>query len=291
MTIRTGVLRKALIVLAGCFVLGAACCARALALTEYCPAHVGPFHPLDGSGPATLYAFVLNAESARSVQGTVMVATSAGWYRVKFPSTALVERTYAYSGMFGDLSRTAYDSAAVYVRFPSPVGIEAAYVSDAQTSGEHDFGWDSKGDFSCLPQASNFADEAPHNFHGLVQKFPRTDLTSAPAATASIIAAEPATSPGNDACAKPFSNVAVKKAVSPDYPQSERTRRANGLSIVEVAVNAAGNVTDAWTFLSSGSAAFDGAALASAEASTYTPGVVFCQPAGGFYLFNAEFEP
>jgi TonB family protein len=85
--------------------------------------------------------------------------------------------------------------------------------------------------------------------------------------------------------------VAVKKAAPPDYPRSERTRRANGLSIVEVAVNAAGTVTDAWTFLSSGSSAFDGVALASAEASTFTPGTAFCQPAGGLYLFNAEFEP
>ncbi len=284
------VLQRALVVVAGCLLLLAACGARALATTEYCPAHAGAFHPIDGPGPATLYAFALNAQSARSVRGTVLVATSGGWYRVTFPLTPLVSRTYSYSGKFGDLSRSAFDSDAIYVRFPSAVDISTVYVSEAQTSGEHDFGWDSKGDFTCLPQAG-FFDEKPPNFSGLVLNNPRTDLTTPPRNSASIVTAESAPAPGDTACQKPFTNPGVKKAVSPDYPRSERTRRSYGLSIVEVALNAAGTVTDAWTFLSSGSAAFDGAALASAESSTFTPGLAFCKPTGGLYLFNAEFEP
>jgi TonB family protein len=124
-----------------------------------------------------------------------------------------------------------------------------------------------------------------------VQKTPRTDLTTAPASTATIISVEPATSPGNTARAHPFTDPQVKKAVAPEYPRSERARRTHALSIIEVALNAAGTVTDAWTFLSSGSAAFDGAAVASAGASTFTPGTAFCEPTGGLYLFNAEFEP
>ncbi|MGB6987116.1 MAG: TonB family protein [Candidatus Aquilonibacter sp.] len=290
MTIRTEVLQRALIVLVGCLLLGSACGARALATTEYCPAHAGAFHPIDGPGPATLYAFALNAQSARSVQGTVLIATSGGWYRMKFPLTPLVARTYSYSGKFGDLSRNAFDSDAIYVRFPSPVDISTAYVSGAQTSGERDFGWDSKGDFACLPQ-SGFFDEKPRNFSGLVLSNPRTDLTTPPRNPAAIITAESVPAPGDTSCPEPFTNPAVKRAVSPDYPRSERTRRTHGLSIVEVALNAAGTVTDAWTFLSSGSAAFDGAALQSAESSTFTPGLAFCKPTGGLYLFNAEFEP
>jgi TonB family protein len=290
MTIRTGVLRRALIVLVWIFALGAASSVCALATTEYCPAHAGAFHPIDGPGPATLYAFALDAQSARSVQGSVLVATSGGWYRVKFPLTALISRTYSYSGKFGDLSRNAFDSDAIYVRFPSALDISTAYVSEAQTSGEHDFGWDSKGNFACLPQ-SGFFDENPRNFNGLVLSNPRTDLTTPPRNSAAIITAESVPAPGDIACPKPFTNPAVKRAVSPDYPRSERTRRTYGLSIVELALNAAGTVTDAWTFLSSGSAAFDGAALQSAESSTFTPGLAFCKPTGGLYLFNAEFEP
>lgn len=290
MMIRTFVLRRALIVLVGCFVLGGACAARALALTEYCPAHAGLFHPLDGPAPSTLYAFALSAQSARSVRGTVMIATSAGWYRVKFPLTPLVLRTYSYTGKFGDLSRSAFDSDALYVRFPSAVAISTAYVSEAQTSGEHDFGWDSKGDFTCLPQAG-FFDESLRQFNGMVPKSARTDLTSAPANGAAILIAESVPSPDNTSCAHPFTNPTVKNAVSPDYPRSERTRRTYGLSIVELALNAAGTVTDAWTFLSSGSAGFDGAALLGAQSSTFTPGLAFCQPTGGFYLFNVEYEP
>jgi TonB family protein len=290
MKTRTGVLWRALIVLVGFLALGLACGARALALTEYCSAHAGAFYPLDGPGPATLYAFALDAQSARSVQGTVMIATSAGWYQVKFPRTPLVARTYSYSGKFGNLSRTAFDSAALYVRFPSAVDISTAYVSEAQTFGEADFGWDSKGEFTCLAQAG-FFDAKPHSFNGLVLNDPRTDLTTAPASGAAVLVAKPAQSPGDTSCAHPFSNPAVKKAVMPDYPRSERTRRTYGLSIVELALNAAGTVTDAWTFLSSGSAAFDGAALASAEASTFDAGTAFCKPTGGLYLFNAEFEP
>jgi hypothetical protein len=69
---------RAVLVLALCACFFTIAHARALAVTEYCPARVGPFHPLDGKESATLFSYDLSAESARSVTGTVFAHTEDG---------------------------------------------------------------------------------------------------------------------------------------------------------------------------------------------------------------------
>jgi len=283
--------KRLCIVIACVLALGAACGARALALTEYCPASAGVFTALGGGHADTLYSYDLLAEGARSVQGTVLVDTSSGWFKVEFPSTALTEWKFHYQGEYVTFSRSAYESAPLYVRFPTPVTIISFFVSDARSDGDQNFGWDEKGDVACSPPA------------GLetVQKFPpmplpkvlnpRTDLAAPPAPDASIAIASPTTVPGSESCSQPFTAATVTKAAALSYPAEEQFRSVSAIAVVKVAVNGNGTLDDAWIYYPSGSRWFDQAAIDSARSSKYKGGTAFCEPANGLYLFRATFTP
>ncbi len=268
--------------------IGLACGGRALALTEYCPARVGGFQAL-GAAPSALYS--LTAESARSVQGVLLVETTTGWYEVQFPSTAIAQRGYQYSGAFGNLSRTGYESDPLYVRFPSPTKVDAVYVAHAQTHGETDFGWDAKGDYARFPEPQRVPTVDIAMFGMTTVRSPRTALAAPPEPQAPIALASPAAPPGSPSCDQPNTYAVVAKPMSPDFPMDERTRRTPAMSIIAVVIDAAGQLTDSWVYLSSGSPSFDAVAMQAARESTYRPGRMLCQPVGGEYFFRAEFRP
>ena len=272
----------------GCVMLGLGCCARALAITEYCPAQVGRLHPLDGRGSASLYAFALNAESTRSVRGTVMVSTSAGWFAVKVPPTALTQRTYNYASDYAQFSLLAYESTPLYVRFPQAVTITDDYVANVISSGDQVFGWDAKGDVTCTGRSGGNPAKWASKDVNLLN--PRTDLEAMPDATATVIQAVAASAPGPQTCTQPSSSGTVFRAVAPDYPAGWGPS-VKTIVVVKVAVSSSGKIDDAWIYFPSGSKTLDAAAVRAERASTYKPGLWLCQPADGYYYFNAEFNP
>ncbi len=81
----------------------------------------------------------------------------------------------------------------------------------------------------------------------------------------------------------------VVKAVSPDVPRSLRDVNFRSLVvIVNVAVDASGNVQSLTIRQSSGYVEMDKAALRAAQQSTYAPAIVDCVPAAGSYAFRVQ---
>jgi hypothetical protein len=267
------------------------CCARALAVTEACPADVGEFHPIGATDVTTMYSFVLYAHSSRTVDGALIVGTTAGWFEVDFLPIELSERTHFYRGKFGLESRTSFESAPIYVSFPQRVDVVFSYVSHARTLGETQFGWDAKGGVACSPQAGVDTNEPPP-FTGVdvSEVSPRVDLHAAPSRTSVFAQAKATNAPGSTDCAAPFAQANISVFVKPEYPDSEQQRKP-AFSVVEVVVNAAARPVDAWMYLSSGSTVLDSKAVDAAEAAKYRAGKMFCRPTGGFLLYPVEFDP
>lgn len=80
-------------------------------------------------------------------------------------------------------------------------------------------------------------------------------------------------------------------AVSPKYPDSARKLKLSASVLVRVTIDATGALTSASIAQSSNNADIDAAALEAAKRSQYAPGRHRCKPAGGTYLFRAEFSP
>ena len=282
------VLQRALIVIVWCLLMACACGARALAVAEFCPAEVEPPHQLD----ATLFSYALSAEGPRSVAGAIVFDTSMGWFVAEFPATPLTLHPYNMQDASVTFTRTAYESGPLYVRFPQPVTLKGAYVSSASSSGDQLFGWDAKGTVPCAPRAGFGArlTGAP-NPSFLKTLNPRTDLDVMPSPTASIGVAALTSAPGSTDCDVPFANATVTSAASPEYPGFARDQNLGGEVYVIVAVNGDGTLGDAWLYAPSGSRDLDQAALRAARQTKYKGGRVFCQAAGGDYLFHAIFRP
>jgi hypothetical protein len=262
------------------------------AASEYCPARMGPLTPIDGEKAATLYSYTLTAESTRSVQGSAMIDTDAGWYQVPFPKTALTAWKFRFKTSSVEFMRTSFESPLLYVRFPQAVTIASAFVYDARSFGDADFGWDKRGDVQCqapagLEAAAARPVKASKPLLTVLNPRPRK---VAPGAATPIVAAAPVRVPGSLDCAKPFVRATVTKPVPPQWPLGLRLS-APITTLVEVAVGATGHLDDAWIDTPSGSYWADREALAAARASTYEGGTSFCKPAPGTYIFRAEFNP
>jgi len=272
-----------------------ACATRALAITEYCPAGVTAFHPLDGQGSASLFAYALKAEGARSVTATVMVHTNLGWFEVRTASaTPLVKFNFDYSDKFVEFTRTSYQSAPLYVRFSQPVSLVSYFVSEAQASGDSQFGWDAKGNVTCsapagLESGSKFTpDSLPI---GVTISDARTDLDVQPPLQVAIASASITSAPGSTACEHPFSQPKTTHIESPDFPMREAQNGLGGVTWIELAVSASGALDDAWIFAPSGSHALDMAAMEAMRKTTFQAGTAFCVPAPKILMFGGEFGP
>jgi hypothetical protein len=124
----------------------------ARALSEFCLASVGGFQQV-GDATAGLYSFAIVAEGSRAASGTVVVKTDSGWFKIPFTSTQLLRRENQFKDAYIEFTRSSYASAPLYVGFPQPVNIIASYVSDARSTGDAYFGWDTQGDVECSPPA------------------------------------------------------------------------------------------------------------------------------------------
>jgi hypothetical protein len=275
------------------FLLALCCGARALAVTEYCPASVSGFTAIDAvHAPASLYSYIVSGEGARVVQGTVMVDTDAGWYAVAFAPTSLSLTSYHYKTANVAWTRTAFESALLYVRFPKPVSIRSEFVANAEALRDDVFGWSKKGLQVCQAPAgleASYQSPRSSDSNGVTLENPR-NFETPPQAGTHIVPALAASPPGSLDCNTPFTNATVIRTVAPALPPNEWPA-ALLTALIEVAVGPDGQLDDAWVEQPSGAQDVDDAALASAKASAYRGGTSFCKPAPGRYIFRADFSP
>lgn len=289
---------RATLFLALLVALAAACCTRALAVAEFCPATIGPPHVVkDGGG--TLFSTTLNAEGPRSVKADVEAQTENGWFQFSIPEMAIVQQAVKYSTSQLLFTRNESSSALFYVRFPEGAGsVLRWWVSDAASSGDALMGWDEKGTVQCSPlaQAPSPGPTPDPALRKRYQAFaaervslPLQDYDRMPGAGDVVLNAVRAA--GRDlSCEKPFSNSSVVRPVAPDWPLGYTTT-TQLQTLVRVGVAADGSLVDAWVFQPSGARAFDDAAVDAARRSTYAAGRAFCVAAPGMYIFRALFNP
>ena len=266
---------------------------RAIAAkVEFCPAHLDAYHAFDGTNDG-LVSFYVAAESARSSSANVIVQGERGWYTFQFQNAALLADVAHYKSHTVKFDRTLYHTKPLYVRLPAGERIVRWWIYDATSLGDTVFGWDKRGDFTCLPEPDANPNAKVRDIPDPPQRVNATnDLEALPAAGATVLPAYAIATPGDmTKCLNPFVSSTVTRAVSPLYPASARWLATNVTSEIEVAINADGSLAGAWVYTPSGIPAIDAAALRSAEISTYSKGIAMCRPAPGTYLFRADFDP
>jgi hypothetical protein len=269
-------------------------------MTEYCPAQIyrGQGIGVAVGAPAATWAYTLSALGPRTVSGSILVQADAGWFTFAFGGTALVQHTVAYKTPYSQFRLLKYESAPLYVRFPTATRIIHWWVNYVTTSGDANFGWDAKGTMHCMspPGVGGYAVRilGVEPFPGLTRLTPELDLSLPPAAGVPISAAIPVTEPlGFTACAQPFSSVRVVTKAMADFPSGVELSDLGATHVetaVVVAVGASGHVDDAWVYNSSGIKRLDASALVAARDSTYAAGTALCQPAPGYFLFTVSFN-
>lgn len=222
-----------------------------------------------------VYEFQLAAMSERTVTGMVRLKTPQGWYNAPFSAVKLHEKPKQAVSEANLYMLNGYISDPVYLQLPGDVPVSYGYVSQASTSGETEFGWDSKGTMVCDPVAQ-------------MGSVPVTGISPPPAQSA-VVAAHAIDSPFSDACTRSLGKVAVKEAPPlrlPSMFQGGDTALQANPTIVAVAVDASGGVVDDWVWQPSGTLALDDAAVNEARHTTYGPAQAFCKNVPGFYLFH-----
>ncbi len=181
---------------------------------------VTQYHPLNGGSQATLFSFALSAEGARTVSGSVLFRTSAGWFVARFASIALTARAYRYASDSATFTRTAYESDPIYAQFPQSVKIDKAFVANASASGDQIFGWDARGDAPCggIESAGVDGPWVTNKIHPLD---PRVDLDALPPSGEAIANAALTSVPGGS-CTQPVGEAVVDKPVAPYFPDEDR---------------------------------------------------------------------
>lgn len=270
--------------------LAGICHGRAQAITEFCPAALNVAPVATNGGAARTYGIELYAGSAREVGATVVFDTSRGWFDVKIPQTSLTKSYRSFPLMNQQQWRmSVYASNPFYVRFPSAVTLNNAFITHAQSWGDA-FGWADRGEITC-PLVGGMGSQA--NFGGTKRApvGPELKVLSTPPSGASYLAAEARAPLEPDSCKKPYTQATAKHSVMPTYPDFSSTAGDNIANIaIELALNPDGSVTDAWVLAGSGDAALDKAALTAAETSTYTGATEYCHAAPSVYVFLITYQ-
>lgn len=82
------------------------------------------------------------------------------------------------------------------------------------------------------------------------------------------------------------------KLHSPTYPESEKWKNLGAsIALIEISIGLTGALTSANLYQSSGNPALDRSALASAQASRYSPKIRDCKAVSGIYFFQVDFYP
>lgn len=256
------------------------CGTRAHAAAEFCPAAiVGGVAKID----AASYRLRLGAISDRTVSGFMRMQTDKGWYAVPFSGVTLKAISQQHNDQGFAFSYQDYISDDLVVKFPAPVSVQYAYVSQAQTKGETLLDWDKEGSVTCLPTpVAAKATPAPTR--------PLPPLSK----SAITLAAKSIDAPFDAKCPEPFADVQLNKAgplhVPSIFAHDNFTQVPEGTAGVVVAVERDGSVVDSWLWESSGTPLLDQAAMDQARSSTFTPGRAFCRNVPGYFLLRSEFK-
>jgi TonB family protein len=258
----------------------ALCTAHARAAAEFCPAAiVGGVTKND----ATSYRLRLAAISERTINGFLRLQTDKGWYAAPFSGVTLKAISQQHNDQGFAFSYQDYLSDDMVVKFPAPVAVRYAYVSQAQTKGETLLDWDKEGSVTCLPTpAAAKATPGPSR--------PLPPLSK----NAIMLTAKAIDAPYDAKCADPFADVQLTKAgplhVPSLFAHDNFTQVPEGTAAVVVAVERDGSVVDSWLWESSGTPILDQAAMDQARKSTFSPGRAFCRNVPGYFLMRSEFK-
>jgi hypothetical protein len=275
---------KTVWLVAAAFAAFLATSAGADAMVEQCPAHASELHASAKTADATLFTYTVDALSQRTVDATLIADTNRGWFAWSVARVPLASVTRMDQAGTWPVPYKAWSSSELGVAIPGDVVVKHAWVTNARATGETTFNWDAKGSIAC--DVPGF--DAPPS--------PVPAQSSAPA-IASLPAGTPvatATAAPFDipTCDKPF--VAAAPLTGPALNPAALGGLNNGLAaeatVIDVAVDGAGNVLDAWVKGSTHSA-FDRLALTGALQSKYTGAVSYCRPAEGIAKYTAWYQP
>lgn len=256
-------------------VLAATARARADAV-EYCP--VGLSAPVQVVSPDRL-GFQFESDGPRTVSGSMLVLGIGGWYQADFTSVPLAETDV--QGDDGGIlyTRHPYRSHTLYIAVPNAGGVLAAFIVQAQATGDPSYGWDQRGMVACDPPwdpkprlASNLRGEA------IVALSP--PQLSSPVLTAQRI--DPPSGMSLN-CAHPFEPVKKTSQANAEFDAADLGVRGRFVVYVRVAVNDHGGVDGAWPIVSSGYPEYDRALVLQERRSTFEPARSFCAPVRGYY--------
>ncbi len=274
----------------------------ASAMVEFCPAtlayaRVGP--DSQSHNPGQLYGFDLTALSPRTISSARLAFdTSGGWYTVDLPPMTLAEKDRHLSASWVSFTHRDFVTPVSYVRFPQPVTIAHAWVSQAAAQNDGGFGWQALGSVLCDPPAADSPAQAKlsdqRQWNSPYKLDPKDDdrLSSPPPKSAFLFAATAVKALETTDCAEPFRQAEAKHIAQPTFPESMRYAAATrSTTSVEVAIEANGTLQDAWVWGPSGAQAFDDESLRAARESTYTGARAYCRAVPGRYFFRVTFAP
>ena len=271
----------------------------AFAVVEFCPATLAIQAVNSSAGTpqaeaAALYGFDLSAMGPRILQkATLALDTGAGWFAVTVPLTTIAEKDRHYSGPSATFVHKDWVSPTMYVRFPSAVTIAHSWVYDAKVRADGPYGWEAKGDFQCRPNPARSPAQKLPDFQNPIVLDPKDEdrLSSPPPSGATILDGAPSPALGSTSCAEPFREATVIQQMQPLFPVGMMSFDVEGVSTIEVALDADGSLVDAWVWGPSGYPAYDASALAAATSSKYKNGRAYCQDVPSRYLFRVTFKP
>jgi hypothetical protein len=256
--------------------------ASADAMVEQCPAHASQLQASGKTADATIFTYTVDALSQRTVDATLIADTDRGWFSWSVADVPLVSVNRMDQAGTWPVPYKAWSSRDLSVAIPGDVVVKHAWVTNGRATGESTFNWDAKGSIAC---------DVP-GFDA-----PPSPAPALPAPTASIppdtpVAKTTAAPFDIPPCDKPF--VAAAPLSGPPLDPAALGGLNNGLAaeaaVIDVAVDGAGNVLDAWVKGSTHSA-FDKLAMAGALQSKYTGAVSYCRAAEGIAKYTAWYQP
>jgi hypothetical protein len=278
MTIRTLVLRRALLVLASFVVLGLACGAGARAdIIEYCPVE---FASPPQAVSATELGMQFESDGPRTVSGSLLLLTSGGWYQADFTNVPVItQKTVNGSDRGITYTRHPYRSETFYAQVPNAGAVIAAFIAQAQATGDPSYGWDQRGMVACDPPPNPRVGVGKTTFGEEVVALPAPQISSV------VVHAQAVAAPSGFSidCKTPFANVQQTSRANSELDTNDLGVRGRFAVYIRVAVNDQGKVDGAWPWVSSGYPEYDRAMVQEAERSTYVPARSFCAPVRAYY--------
>ena len=279
------------LLLTALYCCGGASPALAAAPGQYCAvslADVVPVHPQVAAqgviGTDTMFGYRLRGDSPGTVSGRLRIYSARRTFSLDFANVELNPVQHDVDAK--NLHYATYDSEPLYFSFLEPVAVEAAWVSRATASSAP------AEVCSAVPVVAPFVPASP----GAIQSWvdPDNGELGARMRERAPPAAPFVTYEGNidiGGCHTVFEPARMTKLTPPVFPKdlnTSSTRR--GDSIVKVAVDKKGIVTNTALYASSGYKIWDGASGLAARTATYTPASLLCVPLPGYFLFESAFS-